>query len=633
MRLSPCLAALPLLACAALYSQIPSASAAASRAHSHPLEAATMPNANTAAQGQFQKLATFKGLGGVPNSMVGPGPTPGSQRLYQSYMYVANTIELVAVDPANGHVNVYENPAPTENGAWAMAVGDDGDIYLGTLPNAHMLQFDPRTDKFVDLGRPSSTEQYIWNLAVGTDHKIYGCTYPGAKLVSYDPATGKTSDLGRMDPTEQYARFIAASSDGYIYVGIGTSKMNIAAYNIATGTHEEILPAANQVTGIANVYRAVDGNVYGVAGKSTYRLSGGKAILLADDDKAPDALPKNQFADGHTIDVSDGQVVITNPKTKKEARYPYTYAGRAISVFRVSEGPDGEVYGNSVLPAYLFRLDPKTDEIKTYGLIAGGEAYSLLAHDGKVLIANYSGDSVLMSFDPKKPYKRGENPTKVDFTGSDHAWRPQAMIAGGDGKIYVGAVSGYGKLGGTLAVWDTSDNHVQAFPNIIADESPVSLAWDGGLLYGGTTISGGGGSHTTQTDATLFIFDPKTQKVVFKTQPVPGEKSITDLIVSNGKLYGFAGKTLFVFDTATRTVTKTVPTDFSGLMYNSIAPGPDGLLWGLTTNGIFTLDPNTDAARLVAKAPADIYGGFMLKGNDIYFSCNADIYRYRIPAK
>lgn len=589
-----------------------------------------MPTADSVQQGEFQKLTTFKGLGGVPNSMVGPGPTPGSQRFYQSYMYVANTIELVAVDPATGHAQVYENPAPTENGAWGMAVGDDGDIYLGTLPNAHLLQFDPRTSKFVDLGRPSSTEQYIWNLAVGTDHKIYGCTYPGCKLVSYDPATGKSEDLGRMDPKEQYARNIAASADGYVYIGIGTSKMNIAAYNIATGTHEEILPAQYQTTGLANVYRAVDGDVYAVAGDNIFKLNGGKATLLPADAKAPDPAPKNQLADGHTISVSDLEVVVTDPATNKEVRHPYPYVGRAISVFRVGEGPDDEIYGSSVLPAYLFLVNPKTAKLHTYGLIAGGEAYSLLAHKGKLLIANYSGDSVLMSFDPKKPYKRGENPAKVDYAGSDHSWRPQAMIAGGDGKVYVGAVSGYGKLGGTLAVWDTSDNKVQAFPNIISDESPVSLAWDNGLLYGGTTISGGGGSHATQTDATLFIFDPKTQKVIFQTKPVPGEKSITDLIAANGKLYGFAGKTLFVFDPATRKVVKTTPSNFSGLMYNSVALGPGGQIWGLTTDGIFTLNPKTDALNLVVKAPAPIYGGFMLKGNDIYFSCNADLYRYRI---
>lgn len=584
---------------------------------------------------QFQKIGTYQNLGGVPNSMVGPGPTPGSQRLYLNYMYVDNTLDVVAVDPDTGAAQVYHNPAPSEYGDWGLVAGDDGCMYVGTLPHAHMLKLDPRTGKMIDLGRPADTEQYIWNLAVGTDHKIYGCTYPGAKLVRYDPATNKTEDLGRLDPTELYARYIAASSDGYVYIGIGTSKMNIAAYNIATGVHTEILPEDARGVGIANVYKAVDGEVYGVAGDFHYHLVAGAAEPMPKGEELPKAINKRELADGRTINADIDGVVVTDPKTKQTKHFDYSYKGQALTVFRLGAGQDGQLYGSGILPSYFFHLDPATHDINTYGLVGGGESYSIVQRGDKILLGNYSGKSPLMIFDPKKPFHvgkhKGDNPLEVNYEGQEGSWRPQAMIDAPDGKVYIGAVSAYGKLGGPLTIWDPETNHVQEFNNIIPDESVVSLAWDNGLIYGGTTIDGGGGAHTTKTTATFFIFDPKTQKIVFSTNPVPDARGVNDLIAANGKVYGFAGKNFFVFDIASRKIIKSIASQFSGTPYNSVVLGPDGLIWGLATEGIFTIDPTTDALALVAKAPEPITGGFGVLGHDIYYASDSAIYKCTMP--
>jgi len=43
----------------------------------------------------FQRLATYRGLGGVLKALVGPGPTAGSERYYQSYIYIGSTVEIV----------------------------------------------------------------------------------------------------------------------------------------------------------------------------------------------------------------------------------------------------------------------------------------------------------------------------------------------------------------------------------------------------------------------------------------------------------------------------------------------------------------------------------------------------------
>src|ERR1019366_112261 len=264
----------------------------------------------------------YRGIGGLVASAVAPGPLPGSERVYLSYLYIDNTIEVVAVDPQTGEFQVFPNPAPSESGARCMAVGPDGNVYLGTLPGAHFLKVDIQAKKLIDLGRPSSTEQYIWDVNFGPDGKLYGATYPQAKLVRYDPKTGRQEDLGRMDPVEQYAHYVAGSDDGFMYIGIGTSKANIAAYQISTGEHREILPAKSQVVGQATVHRGHDGKIYGQAGNDWYRMDGWNAIPIRAGEVSP-AIPQNVLKDGRTLEVSTNVVHITDPKTGAVTERPF----------------------------------------------------------------------------------------------------------------------------------------------------------------------------------------------------------------------------------------------------------------------------------------------------------------------
>jgi hypothetical protein len=95
-------------------------------------------------------------------------------------------------------------------------------------------------------------------------------------------------------------------------------------------------------------------------------------------------------------------------------------------------------------------------------------------------------------------------------------------------------------------------------------------------------------------------------------------------------VYGIAGNTLFVFDPEARAIKDRKPLPFSGNIYNSVALGPDGRIWGLAQEGIFSIDTQTNQVILVAKAPEKITGGFELRDGFIYFVSGPSIYRYRI---
>ena len=587
-------------------------------------------------EGTFTHLATYRGVGSVLASLVGPGSEPGSERLYQSYLYEGGTLDFVSVDPEAGTYQVFPCPVARESGAWAMALGPDGNLYLGTLPTAHILQFNPRTGVFADRGRPSGTEQYIWGLALGADGKLYGGTYPSAKLIRFDPTIGVGEDLGRMDPSEQYARTIAASDDGFVYVGIGYARANLMAYEIATGLHRDLLPAELRTNGFVTVQRRADGKVYAWIGRQYFRMEGWNAVLVAAA-QLPDAVLANRLQDGRLVTVADGTVRLSDPKTNAVSERPFLYAGKEKNVFRLALGPDGQLYGSGYMPAQFFRVNPMDGNLTKLGELGGGEFYSFAQHGERLLGAAYYGLSPLAIYDPRRPFAPGtdsqSNPVLVHYNGEDVEWRPAALIAGPDGKVYVGAIPGYGKLGGTLTVWDTATHRVESYPNLMTDLSIVSLAFANGLLVGGTTITGGGGSHETQAQAKLFIWDPQAKRKVFESDPLPAG-TISDLITApNGRVYGFAGTALFAFDPVARQVVFSQSEPVPGrIIYNSMAVGPDGLLWGLASEGIFTVDPVTDTVKIMARPPAPISAGFAMGGMNLYFASGPKTYRYTLPS-
>lgn len=588
---------------------------------------------------EFQLVATYHGQGGLFATAIAPGPVPQSERLYASYLYYGNTLEVTAVDPLTGDFQTYRSPVRGEYGARCMTVGPDGNLYLGTLPDAHFLKLDTSRRVLVDLGRPSATEQYVWDVTFAGDGKLYGGTSPAAKLVRYDPRNGSLEDLGRLSTSEQYAHYLAASTDGFVYAGIGVSHMDIVAYEIATGTHHTILPMKFRTAGQASVYKAADGRVFAVAGNQHFVVSGW-SVTQIDPSAAAPQLRTNRMRDGRSVALDGHQLVITDPRTGAITRHRYAYAGAEVPVFRLTMGPEGRLYASSVLPARLLRL-AKTDEIEDLGNLGDGEVYSFLRRGSRLLMATYAGRSPLMDFNPSLPFREDSphpNPSKVSFPGADPSWRPLAFVEGPDAHAYIGSVPGYGKLGGSLVAWDDRTGAVKVYPAPVQNESVSALAVWNRQIVGGTSVNGGLGSQATEKDAKLFIWDPALERITFEIVPVPGVTSIDNIAVGrNGLVYGIAGNTMFVFDVSSKSISVRKGLPFpGGTLWASLAEGRDGRIWGLAGHpqaGIFAISPASNEVELVARAPKPITAGFAIRGRDMYFASGATIYRFTIADK
>jgi len=590
--------------------------------------------------------------------MVGPGETASGQSYYQIYTYVNGTLDLVVTDPDTGTYHTYASPVKSEQGAWGMAVGPDKNMYIGTLPNAHLLMFNTRTNQLVDLGKvpadPHSgiQQSYVLNITTSPyNNKIYACTSQSADLISYNPldSSPKMINLGSLDSTgqEQYARYCIADpnpNNPYIYVTLGTVANQIAVYNI--NTNQIVSRLSISTSGLGIVFVGKDGKLYGSLndGPNTryYQLVNGAIIPCAY--VARSLL--NTFADGRTITVGTTNMTIMSPD-KSTKTYPYLYAGQPMMIFRMGLGPDQKIYGGTALPYDFFSFDPVSPAagVAMLGQAGDGEPYSMLSVNNRLYIASYSLP-ILSIYDPSQSFDAKTNPLNINPPGMAVSMRPQALVASSDGHLYVGTIAAYGQLTGSLIAWNTQNNSdiVQYYP--VPNQGISSLTTVqgsckdivNGCLIGGSTITGGSGSTSVASSAVLFSWDTTKNAVAHQyTLPnVSAVSTITDLVTNpaNGYVYGIAcassGTYAFVFNPATgKFINGGTLLPFSGAIYNS-ATLYNGKIWGLTSQGIFSIDPLHLSKATLSKSPAPVTAGFVLRGNKMYFASNSQLWSYQL---
>ncbi len=571
--------------------------------------------------------------------LIGPNAAGDKDLVYVDVHQDAGPLFMLAVDPDTGECAQYNAPADCDTGAWGFHLGPDNRIYFGTWGRGQVLRFDPKhPDRgIVLLGSPSASETYIWCYCTGPDGKLYGGTYGNAHLIRVDPATDKLEDLGRMDDREEYTRSIAAD-DRYVYVAVGYAKANLVRFDPKTGEHVSILPDAFRVPGCPYVYRGADGKVYaGMSGK-TFRLDDGKLVEIQNGTQA--SAPGLKLRDGRYISDQDvDSFVIHNPADNSARTAKFTPHGEGANTFVIGAGPDGLIFGSTAMPLRMFRYDPRTGQSVDLGNPcppAGGEIYSFLAVDGKLWSCAYPS-SVLSVYDPAKPWSVGpspdSNPRVFGALGDGHL-RPRAMILGPGRDLYIGSHPPYGELGGAMAVFDRGAFRVEEnYRNLIPNQSIVALAYDPAtnLVFGGSSIVGGGGAHVTETEAHFFVWDPVGKRKVDDLTFGPETTTINAMVVAGGKVFFFTvpSNLLCVYDIASRKIVHKAPTAQPSVLDTSLGVAHDGRLLGLTSRGVIAIDTATYEVTEIAQSPVPVSCGFALTEDAVYFGSGVHLYRYR----
>ncbi len=457
-------------------------------------------------------------------------PKDGREKVAFACISQGDKGAVVIADYYNRSFEAYSFVA--DAGAWALIQHDDGSLILGTCNYYGSLQrFDLLKREWYPLLRVES-EEYIWNLVKGSDGCYYGGTWPGDKLLKYDPSTHMLHDLGKVSKEEgnNYSRTIYTGVPGKVYINSVFAAKRVTSYDISSGTYthefggrqcgvfmtcEQFVCTTNDqtfeildpYTGEKLVPEAIPvGELDSYAEK--YELAR-KLKEHCDNDSRTAvkevlgdglAFVSAYMDNGDIVGVQAQEMFLIKKGTKKaefidiDADPPRTFIHELIS------DENGLLWGASSFGMTIFSFDPKKDEYKNTKSISrcGGEVYGMVAKDGKIYNTAYAGGEHIV-YDPAKPWAARENinPMSIHPVGPAYIRPYTKSKLDKDGNIWTGWIIEYGKRGQAISKWNTADNSISVYENIVPQTGIFGLDISGGYTWFTTNNHANGLPNTT----------------------------------------------------------------------------------------------------------------------------------------
>ncbi|MBF1262092.1 MAG: hypothetical protein HXM44_01780, partial [Lautropia mirabilis] len=530
----------------------------------------------------------------------------------------------------------------------------DGDepsaIYLSsknrlyTLFNSQFVEFDVASKRFTFHGKVNG--KTAMSMTEDKDGRIWAATYPNNQLVSFNPQNSSLQNHGQLakESWTQYPRSIAVDAHGWVYVGSGLAASQIYAYNIQSHATQALLSSSQRVSGTAVVTQSQSNVVYARNGRQQFMLTNGKASGLNAGAQVAESslkggaqnLVDREFPSGRrlvSVDMHDRTLVTRDASgQQKTVKFNYTTQGAALT-FVCATG-DNKVCGGTRFPMHTFYYSAGDNKFDSKQLPRQPNVMAALG--SRLYVAAYPDG---------KLFQESEN-GKNEFSEVLNAYpsinRPHAMlIMGGGSQIALAGTPEYGTTGGGMMFWNRSSgqksriDHWHLVPNHSV-QAMVELS--NGMLLGGTTVAPGTGGVTKATDSSeLFLMDANTHEVRWRGAPVPGAKTITDLMVgADGLVYGLADSVdLFVFNPNNRQVVSVnrFSKDLGPSVYaqgtRAFVKGADGSIYVLLYNGIGKVDTKAHTVSRVVSSPVRITVGGAAANGRIYFGSNNHLYSWK----
>ncbi|MCE9590999.1 MAG: hypothetical protein K8S99_10785 [Planctomycetes bacterium] len=542
---------------------------------------------------------------------------------------------IAEINLTTGACRQWNADIPGAEGGISLRSPRDGTVYVATA--GHLLRLTMARRELEVLGKVDAfADTHAVQLDEGPDGVVWMGSFPRASLASYDPATGKITDHGRMDETDMYF-YPRAGSDGTVAGLVRMCFPHVVAWDRAAGRGVTVGPTVNAEHGHDQIalVKAADGLLYIDSVKGKFRLRGATAEPI-------DAVPTEGVVHAgwggrHAPKQYGFKAHFTDPAVCRKLRVAFdggetrdltlNWRGDGTSIYKLHLGPDGLLYGSSILPEHIFTCEtghtPGTqpgDKLTNHGpcSLSTGEAYTMGNLDGKLFICSYP-NARLSVYDPKKPYV---------FTGEDEAsnprdvgridpvaCRPLAMVAGPLGRVWIGSVPDYGMWGGTLTSYDPKTGKKTTHRHLMQDCSVVSLAWLPALnrMLVGTTVWAGSGAKPRVRTGGFVLWDIEKEHAdwteTFGLDPING---VYDLKVNDdGTVYAlcFLDATKFekpdddrpvkpeltLLDIAGRRLLKRAPLPESvgRPLEWALQRGPDGATYGAGKKALYRIKPGT----------------------------------------
>lgn len=576
-----------------------------------------------------------------------PGQTAdGAPSLLATMSQTNGGLFVIDIDLDTGHCTQYA-VQDRKNSSFSSATFrslQTGILYIGSAWDGHFHQFDPAHPQkgIEDLGRIAQGVTFPTGISEAPDGAIWIGAYPGARLTKFEPKSGTFTPYGRMDESEQYL-YPLAGDDGSLAALVRVVRPHLVAIDPETGAHLEIGPSITDTLDKSQhlrFYKGTDRRLYLDSHTGKYRIEG---TLLVPVNHLPDPMAGIHAAgehryqnplimpggwQAHLMDDGGGKgsgvprrILLSNTDPLVASRIlSLDWVGGGSNVHVIALGPDGMLYGSSYLPNLLFRASPDGSRIDQLGqhTFATGQAYSAISLDQKMYFASYP-QARLSVYDPKLPLsfgiEEGDNPRDLGRL-DDVGYRPNAMIASPDGKLWIGSGPDYGLRGGTLAWYDPKTGQKASHRSIVPDMSPASLLWlpESEEILVGMSIEAGTGATITEFEGAFALWDPTSDSLAWSGDfGIEGLADVTSLaLADDGLVYALIGRgdhvvsagapeiapRIALIDTRSRTLVSSawLPDEFGPLSWHgshSLRIGPGGFVYGATGYCIFRIEPGT----------------------------------------
>jgi hypothetical protein len=564
---------------------------------------------------------------------------------------------LLLLDAETGKAEEFRMPfTPGGDCPYASLLSSRNKFY--THFNSHFVEFDPVRRAFTF--EHATARQMAMGMTEDDQGVIWSVTYPQSGVVSFDPQTHQFKDYGHVhkERWEQYQRHVAADAAGWIYFGVGNTRSLILGLDPVSGQARSMFPEAERIQGAAEVYRDLNGKVYGWPGGDThnwyeYYQGEGRKLGARPDLKlkpiitASQALFHREFPDGKRVtecDLVERVLAINDPKTGKTVRHRFEYTSEGAHIMNLATAPDGTICGGTAFPMRFFSYDPAADRWRHRE--AYGQWNTVTRLGNRFFVGTYTHGG-LLEWDPARPWvstvaeAAGSNP-RLLAQAHNTINRPHKVLATPDGHwLVLAGTPGYGMTGGGLLIWDRTAG-TQALiehTNLLPEHSTLSLlALPEGKLLGGSTTSPGTGGEKKARVAELYLLDLASRKVEWHEPLLKGVNNYCDLATApKGLVYGIVDSVrFFVFDPVRRNIVyeKNVVEEFgrtsSGQGPRIFVRDPTGTTYVLFRSGIARVEPETYKLTLLAKSPVPVdVGGDWLDGR-IYFASGSHLYSYTL---
>ncbi|MBP1948408.1 FIMAH domain-containing protein [Virgibacillus litoralis] len=625
------------------------------------------------------------------------GAAVGDGELY--YATNGSPATFYAADAYTGE-KIFSQSMPGNDVVWGMTIGSDGNVYFSGTYNGTLYRYLVDEQRIESVGKNPS-DSWVWELEATEDGKIYGATYPNSKVFEYDIENDEFTDLGAFHEEQKYARGLGVTEEN-VYVGIGTTAY-LYQMNRETGEKQEIeLPISGAQTSISNIWK-YDGKLFVAYGTSLLTIDAATGEVLNEmnweDEHTFDGLisppsPYDEsliyFRDKRTselwtydLDTNEAQAV--EPRIKlpassaKAMEWTTTEDGTEVLAI-LHQQIEYSVYNpetNTVEVSYpevemqglnIQSLEIGQDENVYMGGYQGSmgvfdtskEEYTLRERNphqiegigflnGNVYMGTYGGARIY-EMDPEKPYQytdggEGDNPEMVRDIGDEQS-RPFTFTSGDD-KLFVGTIPDYGKLGGSLTIYDENTDEWNSIRNIVQNQSIIGLTYLNGMVYGGSSIAGGLGIEPTAQEAKMFAYNADTKEhEVFdlevdglQTPEMIGELSIGPDKNLWGTAWGYdsegiANSVIFAMDPETKEVIKSTEL-YSGVHRGSqwrpffMRWDDQGMLYTTAGRKLTVIDPETMMSKQLIGNTVHLMD-LDSEGN-IYYANGENLFKLPVP--